>query len=120
MSTGTIVLVDDEEFLLRLFGMMVEEFGFRAITFSDPKKALIFIQNRKQNPDLVITDFRMPQMNGAELINEIKKIKPEIGAICMSGMPDNLKMAKKLGCENVLLKPFSVKELEMKIFEVIN
>ena len=120
MSVGAIILVDDEESLLRLFKMMVENFGFRAITFSDPKKALGFFEKKEENPALVITDFCMPQMNGVELIREIKKIDPKVEAICMSGLEDNLRIAEKMGCENVLLKPFSVGTLEKKINEIMN
>lgn len=119
MRARMIILVDDEKNLLRLFGEMIEGFGFNFRAFSDPREALIFIQDQKQDPDLVITDFVMPQMNGVELIQEVRKINPGIGTICMSGSPDNLRLARKLGCENLLSKPFSAKALGEKINEVI-
>ena len=119
MSAGMIVLVDDEEVLLKLFGRIIESLGFRAITFSDPKKALTFIEKQDQNPDLVIADFVMPQMSGVELIGEIRKKWPEMPMLCISGMEGSSKLAKKAGCVNFLLKPFSREALEEKIHNAL-
>lgn len=66
----TILLVDDEEDLRTIMGSKLESAGFEVVTATNGKEALE--QMRKDRPDLVIMDVKMPVMNGVEAVTEMK------------------------------------------------
>ena len=66
----SILLVDDEEDLLTILGAKLESAGFEVAKATDGKEALE--QMRKEKPDLVIMDVKMPVMNGVEAVTEMK------------------------------------------------
>ncbi|HJT84457.1 MAG TPA: response regulator [Nitrososphaeraceae archaeon] len=70
-----MLLVDDEKDILTLYHECVEAWGYPAISFNNPIEALNYIDNENNicNHSLIITDYRMPQMNGLELIQHIRE-----------------------------------------------
>ncbi|KNY25660.1 response regulator transcription factor [Pseudobacteroides cellulosolvens] len=72
-------------------------------------------------PDILITDIKMPYMNGLELISRVKQIKPYTHFIVLSGYDDfeYLKKSIKLGIENYILKPVNVEELSSTLVNVL-
>lgn len=83
-----ILLVDDNNLGLTARKTVLEELGYPTVTADEPNAALAHFQNSKF--DLVITDYRMPQMNGLELIERIRTISPETPIILVSGFADTL------------------------------
>jgi DNA-binding NtrC family response regulator len=82
MTEGILLFVDDEEINLLLFKMSFS--GHYNIMITDsPLKALEMIKDNDIR--VVITDYKMPYMNGMELILEIKKLKPKIICVILSG-----------------------------------
>lgn len=72
METGKIVVVDDEKIVTSAFKTLLKVEGFNnAHFFNNPKEALEFLASNI--PDLVISDFLMPEMNGLEFLSEVKK-----------------------------------------------
>jgi len=82
MADEMLLFVDDEEINLLLFKMSFSG-HYNIITTDSPLKALEMI--KENNIRVVITDYKMPVMNGMDLILEIKKTKPEIIFIILSG-----------------------------------
>jgi DNA-binding NtrC family response regulator len=82
MSDGILLFVDDEEINLLLFKMSFSG-HYKIITTDSPLKALDMI--KENDIKVVISDYKMPNMNGMELIREIKKLKPEIICVILSG-----------------------------------
>jgi CheY-like chemotaxis protein len=70
-----ILLVDDEEDILTLFCECLQSWGYQTISFDNPINALNYIDtdNNVSNCSLIITDYKMPQMNGIDFIKKIRE-----------------------------------------------
>lgn len=105
-----ILIVDDDDSLFPLFKeRLSDEFPASVIdTSSNPVEALGRIKDR--NYTLVLSDFNMPEMSGAELCIESRKIRPDIPFVIMSGLHENGDTARKLNAD-FLKKPYLFQEL---------
>jgi DNA-binding response OmpR family regulator len=114
-----ILLVDDDDQLRTMLCEVLTRAGYEVQEASNGKLA---IELYRTNPtDLVITDLVMPEKEGLEMIVELKRLSSEVKIIAMSGggrggAQDYLTMAKALGAQRVLAKPFSHAE----ILEAVN
>jgi CheY-like chemotaxis protein len=79
----TILCVDDNEQALSIRKVMLETRGYRVVTCTNGQHALETF--KKGGIDLVLSDFVMPGLDGAELVQQIKKLSPETPAILFSG-----------------------------------
>jgi DNA-binding NtrC family response regulator len=86
---------------------------------NDAKAGLALVE--RQDPDVVLTDLRMPGMDGIELLQRVKEIRPEIMVIVMTayGTVKTAVKAMKLGAEDYLNKPIDVEELEVILQRVL-
>lgn len=82
---GHILLVDDERAILLMMQEMLRFQGYRLTIASDPESALNLFRQSPADFDLIITDQIMPQMTGAQLIQVIHQIRPQLPAIIISG-----------------------------------
>jgi CheY-like chemotaxis protein len=87
-ALGSILLVDDNKLGLSARRSVLEELGHRIATASNGVDALEQFGNRRF--DLVITDYKMPRMDGLELIVGLRKIEPDLPVILISGFVDSL------------------------------
>lgn len=121
-SHAPIVLVDDDESLRAAMTTILTRAGFNIHSTADGEEALRFIQ---KNPvSLVITDLIMPQIEGIELIVRLRKARPDLKIIAVSGggrlRPETfLDAAKSLGAWKVMTKPFSTPDLIAAIREAL-
>lgn len=109
-----ILLIDDEPLIRDGLKQILELKGYTVKTASDGKEAIQYLNNNC--PDIVITDIIMPERDGIEVIISVKKKYPEVRIIAISGggrinAQDHLEIAKQLGVDNTLTKPFSSDEL---------
>jgi len=106
-----ILLIDDEEKFAKMLHELLEINGYASDYCLNPKDAL---QRLKQEDyDLVITDYKMPEMDGAEFLTEARKLNPDLPVIMVSGlmnMPELIKVAN-IGVTLALEKPFKTEEL---------
>jgi CheY-like chemotaxis protein len=86
--SARILIVDDNPMGLAARRSVLEELGHKVHTCASAQEGLE--QCQAQSFDLVITDYRMPKMNGAEFIQELKKQYPQIPIILISGFTDTL------------------------------
>lgn len=84
-GTGTILVVDDEDFLLSMTETILSEYGYRVLTASNGAKALAILAREEGGVNLVVTDLVMPGMGGRELIERIAQLAPDTKILCMSG-----------------------------------
>lgn len=115
----SIVVVDDEEIYLSLVSDALEDQNYRVKTASSAPAALKIIKSEKI--DLIITDIRMPNMTGIELLKNAREINPHIGAIFMTGYA-NLNSAKdaiKQGAFDYISKPFELNEIRQSVKKAI-
>jgi DNA-binding NtrC family response regulator len=84
MDKTTILIVDDEPEVLATLADLVRAFGYDVIEASDAESALPVIRGGR-SLDLVITDLRLPGMNGVDLLAEIKRALPAVPVIMLTG-----------------------------------
>lgn len=111
MKKLNICLIEDEEILRETLKDDLIDAGYSVTAFELPLKALEYIT--KNNLDVVISDIRLPQINGLELLTKIKSVKPDIFVIMMTafGTVDSAVEAMKKGAYDYLTKPFDKEEL---------
>jgi CheY-like chemotaxis protein len=103
----TILLIDDDPFYLSVIRRILQDEGHQVLEARDGEEGLeIYKENR---PDLVITDMRMPGMDGAEVIRSIREMHPHARIIAVSGAAtfydvNMFKLAKDVGADVVLRK----------------
>jgi len=115
-----ILLVDDEEVLVRAVKKMLETLGYRVTAVTDSREALEIFGGQPDAFDLVITDYTMPKMIGTELAREIRKICPTIPIILSTGFSESLDKegAAAAGISALIMKPVSLKGIAELIWRV--
>ena len=117
-----ILLIDDDDSLRTMLRLTLVHFGHTVIEARNGKEGLDAFPQAAA--DLVITDIVMPEKEGIEVLMELRKKKPPVKIIAMSGSgrlwaTDNLHLAKLLGAASVLEKPFSREALATAINETL-
>lgn len=97
MERMKILLVDDEPDFLETMGAIIKGWGYDLITVSNGKEALDAIKGK--DPDIVILDYVMPEMDGIATLKEIREIDDKIPVIMVTAHPDikAMKGTEKLG-----------------------
>ena len=117
METGKIVVVDDEKIVTSAFKTLFMVEGFEnAAFFNNPKEALKYLENNV--PDLIISDFLMPEMNGLEFLTEAKKLYPEVSKILLTGYADKenaIRAINEVGLYRYIEKPWDNDDLIINI-----
>ena len=112
---NSILVVDDEFDIVTLIRRSLQNHGFNTLGFTDPLIALEQFQNNSKSFAMVISDIRMPSMNGYELIRKIKSIHPTIKTILISAFEINKnefsKVMPSVKIDAFISKPISLKEL---------
>lgn len=106
-----ILVVDDEEEVLKFIKDILETHGYRVLPAQNPFVAVDIFKKLSGEIDLVITDIIMPLMQGKELINNLKAIKPDIKIIAISGYSDEIITKDKTMINEFVKKPFEVNQL---------
>jgi CheY-like chemotaxis protein len=114
-----ILLVDDEPSICAVLASVLGNLGYETVALSDPQAALRMIESTPNRPDLLITDFAMPQMSGLELIRRCKELQPSLKTILASGEVDQPGDISGPRPDAYLEKPFSTKELASLLRELV-
>src|ERR1700675_1077435 len=121
MSGKTILVADDETHILHVVSLKLRNAGFNVITAQDGQEALELAQQEK--PDLLITDYHMPQLSGLELCQKLKQdpATARIPAIMLTARGYQLeqKDTEESGILRLLSKPFSPRHLLTTVNEVL-
>jgi CheY-like chemotaxis protein len=117
-----ILLVDDEEPILRMEQMMLERLGYQVTTRMSSPDALAAFKANPSNFDLVISDRGMPNMTGGQLARELISIRPGILIILCTGFSneDDVKRAKAMGVKGFLMKPVAIGDLAEMVRKVLD
>jgi PAS domain S-box-containing protein len=120
--TGTILLAEDDEDVRTSTRKILELFADRVIEAIDGMDAIEKFKEHKEDIDLLILDVIMPRMKGKEAYEEIKKIRPDVKALFISGHAEDILSDKGILEEgiNFIYKPATPSELYRKIEEVIS
>ncbi len=115
MPNRRILLVDDEPDILDVCQRILETDGYQVETA--PSGATALEQVKRQPFDLLVTDIKMPGMDGLELVQAVKQVAPYLPCVIMTGFStmDTTLKALKLGVEEYVIKPFAPEELTIAI-----
>jgi CheY-like chemotaxis protein len=117
-----ILLVDDEIDLVESAIRVLRWMGYQVNGVTIPSEALEMIRAQPRQFDLIISDFSMPQMNGIQLAEEIKRINPGIPIILLTGFGSDIskKQIKSNVINGIVTKPISKNELAIVIRKVLD
>lgn len=117
MKNSKIIAVDDEKMVTSAFKALFKVEGYTDVhLFNTPKDAIEYLKDNK--PDLIISDFIMPEMNGLEFLTEAKKLYPEVSMILLTGYADKenaIKAINEIGLYKYIEKPWDNDDLMMNI-----
>jgi two-component system, OmpR family, alkaline phosphatase synthesis response regulator PhoP len=121
MNEKTILVADDESHILHVVSLKLRNAGFRVLTARDGQEALEMAQ--QNHPDLLITDYHMPQLSGLELCQRLKQDPKttNIPAIMLTARGYHLEPhdTEQSGILRMLSKPFSPRHLLTTVNEVL-
>ncbi|TXT56395.1 MAG: putative Signal transduction response regulator [Promethearchaeota archaeon] len=110
-----ILVLDENPDIVENVQIILEKRGYKVEGFLDPVKALDFLVKGKIKPDLILSDIKMPNLNGYEFYKRVNK-HPQtsnIPFIFISGKskPDEIRIGKRLGVDDYITKPFTEEDL---------
>lgn len=119
---ATVLFVEDEEGILKFGVRVLERLGCKVLPASNGLEALRLVKEMDVKPDIVISDYVMPEMNGEELVEQLLAIYPDIRVIFTSGYTNNKLNFEGFSAEGVrfLSKPYTVSELTGVVKDMIS
>lgn len=115
----SILVVDDEPDIVNPIKIWLQRKGFEVQGFTDPLLALEYFENNSSRVDIVLSDIRMPQMNGYELVKRIKNLRSEVRTILMSAFEinqaDMARVLPNIKIDSLISKPISLRNLTKTI-----
>ena len=109
-----ILVVDDEQYILDMLKCTLEDEGYEVDVAADGKSALALLI--EYQPDLVLLDIKMPNLNGYQVLELIRK-KSEVPVIMLTGVLEAISVHQSvsLGADDYVRKPFRTRELLARI-----
>ncbi|HNW60942.1 MAG TPA: response regulator, partial [bacterium] len=110
-----ILIVDDEPDVLETLPEVVQSWGYSTAAAKNGIEALLALQ--QQRFDFIVTDVKMPEMDGMELLQKIQEIDKNVMVIFLTGYPslDSAISAMRSGAYDYLVKPVNLDELKLRI-----
>ena len=120
-GSGTLLVVDDEELVLKVGVNMLEKLGYTVLGAKNGTEAVDIFKANKDKIQMVILDIIMPDMGGGEVYDKIKAINPEVKVLLSSGYSVDGQAIELLerGCDGFMQKPFTMEELSGKITQIM-
>ena len=123
MSTRpSVMVVDDEKELANLYGLFLERSGFNSVSFTDPLSALEHYRQNYDKYSLVITDWKMPNLDGIQLAKKIREYNDTVNILLITVFCTDESFKEEVYREalisDVIEKPFKFKELWPGITEL--
>lgn len=114
-----ILALDDVSDAANLVKRILERKGHKVFPFSEEEEAIEFV--RSEEVDLAILDIKLKKMSGVEVLEELKKVRPSIHVIMLTGYPtiETARESLSLGAAEYCVKPIDKEELEEKVAQVL-
>jgi len=118
-SQGVVLIVDDDEGIREVLTDIIQLFGFTCKTAEDANEALRLL--REESFELMITDIKMPGIDGMELLREAKRDYPDLDIIMITGFSADYSFSDVViaGASDIITKPINLEEIEAKINRVV-
>ena len=114
---GTVLVVEDDKIVLEITSTLLSGLGYSVLTAMDGLEAIDVFQQHKNDIRFVVSDFAMPQLNGLEALQRLRKISPDIKMILVSGYSEEQIMNDTYTerPQSFLKKPYSSQALKQAI-----
>jgi CheY-like chemotaxis protein len=121
-GTANVLLVDDEEVVLKVGQELLEAMGHQVLTAKDGKEAITVYKKNRDKIDIVVLDMVMPRMGGGKAYDLMKEINPDVKVLLSSGFSVDGEASEilKRGCDGFIQKPFTMKQLAAKIRGILD
>lgn len=120
MGQYSILIVDDEEYVINSIVRLLRYEGYIILSARDSSQALALLS--KNRVDLVISDYKMPQMSGLELLIEVRRLYPETMRVILTGyadMKETIAAAERGDIHRFIEKPWHNEEFKVLIKELL-
>jgi DNA-binding NtrC family response regulator len=119
MELDRILVVDDEESVGDVLHQGLTKFGYRVALAKSAEEALGIFESGSF--DIVITDLKMPKMDGLDLIRMIRQKNPEVAFLVITGYPSLQSTMEALaqGVHDYIIKPFNLGDVRLRIYRVL-
>lgn len=110
-----ILILDDEKSILDILEQHLEGEGYPCAVTSSPKQALDWLRNGRYA--LLITDIKMPELSGIEVVQQLKAINEDVAIVVVTAMIEvtNAIQAMRAGADDYVLKPFNLSEISLSV-----
>ena len=116
MAQGSVLVLEDEAENLRSLTKALEKVGYDVKGFQDPREGMAYFGTH-DTIDLVLTDLRMPGMDGMEVLKRVKESEPSVAVLLITafGSVESAVQAMKVGADDYLAKPVDLYELRRRV-----
>ncbi len=114
-----LLLVDDEESILAIGKLMLEGFNYQLVTFQNPTQALQHIKEHGKSIDAVLLDYAMPDMDGVQLVNELREYHPNMPVFIITAYYEELPNLKGIATD-VIEKPIDWSAISHKLYKTLH
>jgi CheY-like chemotaxis protein len=120
-GVGTVLVVDDEELIRCYCSSALASYGYHSLLARDGPEAIRLLQEEADRIGLVLLDLAMPGMDGSQILERMREIRPDVPVVVCSGLGDVEVEARFTGKQvaGLLPKPYTVKQLATKVKECI-
>ncbi|BBO92614.1 hypothetical protein DSCOOX_57940 [Desulfosarcina ovata subsp. ovata] len=120
-GSGTILVVDDEEYILKADQAMLTELGYDVLLAKGGREALEVFEANRDRIQLLILDLIMPDLSGETVYDRVKASRPDVRVILSSGysIEGQAESVIKKGCDGFIQKPYNLSQLALKIKETL-
>ena len=117
--TERILILDDEASIVDILSQHLSAEGYECRPTTSPSQALEWIAQEEFS--LLITDLKMPEMNGVEVVRRAKEVRPELAAVVVTALIEVTKAVEAIraGADDYLLKPFNLSEISFSVSKVL-
>ena len=120
-GTGTVLVVDDEEQVLKVCAKLLERMGYEVLTASSGRQALEVVRQNRERISLVLLDMVMPDMSGRQSYDALQQVAPGIKVLLCScySVDGQAQVILAHGCNGFIQKPFDALALSAKVREIL-
>jgi two-component system response regulator ChvI len=116
------MVVDDDKDILSIASKGLEAAGYRVHSFSDPVRALQHVEGGCDDCEVIVSDIKMPEMSGFQLVRRVKDLRPDIKVVLMTAFEVNKTEFETIfpstPVDSVMKKPFVISQLAETIKEI--
>nr|WP_180206425.1 response regulator [Pseudomonas sp. SbOxS1]NYU06664.1 response regulator [Pseudomonas sp. SbOxS1] len=116
-NAPTLLVVEDDSIVRMLIVDVLEELEFKVLEADGSEQALEVLKDQSQHIDLMMTDVGLPGMDGRELANQARQLRPALPILFASGYAENIEVPEGM---HLIGKPFSIDQLRDKVKGILS